>query len=368
MARELFHVPEGIYLLSHSVGCLPRQTQANVAEHYFKPWQMAGGDAWPDWLAGIDGFCQELASLLGGKSQEFCPQVNLSSALTKYLCALALPESRRTLLMHAEAFPSMGFVGTALAPLGFKLKLIGAEYPAEDPSVWRDHLTSDVGVALITHVHSNTGIRSPVADLTRLCREQGVKSVVDVAQSSGIVPFCLTDWSADLVLGSCVKWLCGGPGAGFMWVDCSQLDDLQPLDVGWFSHQNPFEFDIQDFRYAPDAKRFWGGTPSVMPYLTAAASIKCLRGIGVDSIFAHNRRLAGQTLDRIGEFLSRPVELDKLGGTLCLPIKPEHLTRISLALAQGNCRFDQRGETLRLSWHIYNNESEVQHLAALVRA
>ena len=108
--QSLFNVPEGIYLLSHSVGCLPTLGEKHLLENYLSSWKTSGGDAWPNWLGVIDNFNQELAKMLGANPDDFCPQSNLSSGLTKYLTAMPLNKSKNKILMHGSAFPSMGFV------------------------------------------------------------------------------------------------------------------------------------------------------------------------------------------------------------------------------------------------------------------
>src|SRR5258707_405115 len=96
---------------------------------------------------------------------------------------------------------------------------------------------------------------------------------------------------ADVVLGSCVRWLCGGRVAGFWWLGPGLMRQLKPVDVGWFSHADPFEMDIHSFRYADDARRFWGGTPSVAPYAIATAGLELLGAVGIEAVLAHNRAL-----------------------------------------------------------------------------
>ncbi|MGQ0835584.1 MAG: aminotransferase class V-fold PLP-dependent enzyme [Gammaproteobacteria bacterium] len=172
----------------------------------------------------------------------------------------------------------------------------------------------DVAAALVTHVHSNTGVRLPVREIAGLCRQRGIFCIVDVAQSAGVLEVSIPKTGADVVLGSCVKWLCGGPGAGFIWIDPRRLASLEPADVGWFSHANPFELDIHSFTYAPDARRFWGGTPSIAPFALAAESIALIAEIGAAQIQRHNRALARVFLDEIPPDLRRSIDLDAAGG------------------------------------------------------
>jgi len=152
-------------------------------------------------------------------------------------------------------------------------------------------MTGDVAAAIFMHVHSNSGLVSPLPALAELAREAGIFSIADICQSAGIVPLDVTELGVDAVVRSCVKWLYCGPGAGFLWVAQGWLDRLGPPDRGWFSHAEPFAFDIADFRYASDALRFWGGTPSIAPYTLACVGLRTIGDIGVARIFRHNRAL-----------------------------------------------------------------------------
>ncbi|MFT5484934.1 MAG: kynureninase, partial [Halieaceae bacterium] len=276
---DIFVRHDGIYLLNHSVGRPPKILQAKLAQSFFHDWESGDAEVWPEWIRQIEGFRSEIARLLNAHIADICPQVNLSSALSKVVHSLPASGSRNILLLHEQDFPSMGFVLQQAQRVGYSVRMIPADQNPQDIEVWRRHLNSEVALVLITHVHSNTSKLLPVAEIASYARTQGVISVVDVAQSVGVVPIDLHEWHADFVLGSCVKWLCGGPGAGFLWANPDVVDRCEPLDVGWFSHANPFEFDIADFRFADGAMRFWGGTPSVLPYVVAAVSIELINEI-----------------------------------------------------------------------------------------
>ncbi|GAC33748.1 aminotransferase class V-fold PLP-dependent enzyme [Paraglaciecola polaris] len=361
-----FSVPKGMYLLSHSVGCLPVLTRSSVAQSYFEPWQQHGGDAWPQWLNIIEQFCHELADLFNTSADDICPQSSVSNGLSQYLQALPL-KTARTVLMHASAFPSLGFAVQGLAAYGFNLKLIDKDIDPNDLDAWQALLTDDVAVAVITHVHSNSGVLSDVAGIAQLCRAKNVCCVVDVAQSAGLIPIDLQSWQVDLVLGSCVKWLCGGPGAGFMWVNPGHVNELTPKNIGWFSHESPFEFDIEHFSYAKSAKRFWGGTPSILPYASALVGIQQINNIGVPKIYAHSKALQRIVLDHAAEYLLNPIGLAYSGGTLCLHLAKPRLEALVSGLTQANAYFDQRRDGIRLSWHIYNTEQEALQVAEIFR-
>jgi kynureninase len=351
---------EGIYLLSHSIGLPVRRAREAVAD-YFKVWESDTPHAWPQWLEAIDHFRETLGQLIGGPPASICPQSNVSSALSKTLGALRQSFDNPTILLTEEAFPSLGYV---CEHAGYEVRYIGADLDATDPAVWRSALTSDVDIVLITHVHSNTGEQVDVADIAGIARRRGVISIVDVAQSVGVLPVDVDAWDIDVVVGSCVKWLSGGPGGGWMWVRPDLIERCTPVDVGWFSHDDPFEFDIHDFRYAGDALRFWGGTPTVLPFVIARHSIDAIRRIGVDAIRRHNLAMVDQLVDALGDRVLSPVRPDRRSGTCIIRAGDgdvEILSRKGIAV-------DQRGGAIRASPHIHTSENDIQILVAALLA
>lgn len=359
IGRAAFHVPgPGPYLLAHSVGCLPVEAAAALQRQYLEPWMHEGGGAWEAWLGAIGGFRAALAQLFGGRADDYCPQPNLSAALVRFIGALPAPEPRRCTWLAAEdTFPSMGFALGQLERLGYRLRLIPRHHDPAEVASWLRALTPDVCGVLVMHVHSNTGTVAPVAELAAACRAREAWCVVDVAQSAGILPFDVDTLGVDAMLGSCVKWLCGGPGAGFLWVRPELLPELRPIDVGWFSHARPFEFDIHHFEYAPDARRFWGGTPSVAPYVVATAGLELIRRIGVERIRAHNQTLTAQFVDALPAAWRARVRPPPRGGTLCIDAGAA-LSTVTAALNGVGVRFDCRGSIVRLSFHAYNTADE----------
>ncbi len=364
LAREDFHLPgPGPYALTHSVGCLPRSAPARLQAHFLEPWQQRGGDGWGEWLGEIDGFRAALAALFGGEAAQYCPQANLSSGLVKLLGALPRPDARRRVWLASEdAFPSLGFVLHQAQRDGFELQLIPRGKDPSDPATWAERIDADTFGVLVTHVHSNTGVVTPVAKVAQLCAERGSYCVVDVAQSAGILPFSVAELGASVVLGSCIKWLCGGPGAGFLWIDPRLGAAIEPRDVGWFSHTDPFEFDIHAWRPAPDARRFWGGTPAVAPFVIAAESLRRLQSTGIDAVLRHNRQLLRAFVDELPPAWRDRVPTAGIGGTLCLPLGAS-FEAVTRALAADAVRFDCRGPVLRLSFHLCNDLADAARIA-----
>ena len=349
----------GTYLLSHSIG-LPIRGSRDAATGYFDTWEHHTADAWPRWLDGIEGFRAALASLLATDARSICPQSNVSSGLTKVLDSLRHGFDRPTVLISGDAFPSLGFVCTRS---DYDVRFISGDVDVADPAVWRKHLTG-IDVAIITHVHSNTGECLPVPEIAAEARAAGVITVVDVAQSAGVIPIDLSEWGADVVVGSCVKWLSGGPGAGWLWVADALIDRCTPTDVGWFSHEAPFEFDIHDYRDAPYALRFWGGSPTVLPFLIAAHSIATIDSIGVDAIRGHNVALTDHLVSELGNRVISPHEPERRSGTAIIRADAE----IVDDLASQGIGVDHRADGIRVSPHVHTTRDDLDALIAVLRS
>lgn len=192
-------------------------------------------------------------------------------------------------------------------------------------------------------------------DVVDLARQAGAVAVVDVAQSVGVIPIGVTEWGADFVIGSCVKWLSGGPGAGWMWVDPDRVDRYEPTDVGWFSHPEPFEFDIHRFRYADDALRFWGGSPTVVPYTIAAHSIATIAAIDVETVRAHNLDLTDRIIDALGARVVSPHDRSRRSGT-CI-VEADESTADELIRA--GIEIDHRQTGIRVSPHVHVSSADI---------
>lgn len=357
-------IPEGgPYLATHSVGCLTQAAVAALQADFVEPWRRGGAAAWDRWLQGIDGFRRSLAQLLGGTPAEYCPQANLSAGFAALLGSLPRPAADRNVWLAAEdSFPSMGFVLQRASTLGHQLRLIPRERDPGELRTWIDAFAPDVCGVLATHVFSNTGTVAPVAGIAQHARANRVWCVVDVAQSAGIIPWSVDELGADVIIGSCVKWLCGGPGAGFLWMREAFARGLEPTDIGWFSHVEPFEMDIHSFRFAPGVQRFWGGTPSVAPYVCAAASVRRIASVGVAAIEAHTRRLQAEFRGALPEQWRHKVPSRRIGGTLCLPCAGS-LRSVQAGLEDIGARYDVRGDVVRLSFHLCNTAEQARAVA-----
>ncbi|MGI1944944.1 aminotransferase class V-fold PLP-dependent enzyme [Shewanella glacialipiscicola] len=366
--KQGFCLTRAGYLLNHSVGRPLKSTEQVFKVAFFAPWQDSGREPWTQWLGVIEDFTSALSKLFNGQQKDFCPQVNLSSALTKIVMSLErLNREHAVVLMSEIDFPSMGFALKKALPASCEVRFIPKNLDITDPNVWDAHISSDVDLVFVSHAYSNTGQQAPLANIFAIAGDRGCLSLVDVAQSAGIISLDLALLQPDFLIGSSVKWLCGGPGAAYLWINPAILEHCQPKDVGWFSHENPFEFNIHDFRYRHSALRFWGGTPSIAPYAIAAHSIHYFAGLGASLLRKYNQQLIDVVVQEFDSELVSPRDAEKRSGTLVLQFG-EQQAQIMAALTNANISVDSRSMGIRISPHIYNDMADIKLLLDVIKA
>ena len=367
MLKNDFCMADGCYLLNHSVGRPLKNTQQYLAQHYFLPWESSNKEPWQQWLSAVEQFTTALGKLFNAPSSQFCPQVNLSSGLTKLLMSHPrLQQKNCKVLMAQSDFPSMGFAMQKALPECAQIMFIPEHENLTDISVWQRYITADIDLVFISHVYSNTGVQAPIYDIVAISKLTNSLSIVDVAQSAGVIPLDLSILDADFMVGSSVKWLCGGPGAAYLWVNKNQIEYCEPKDVGWFSHQNPFEFNINHFEYNASALKFWGGTPSVAPYTIAANSIAYFAELTAHKVRDHNLAMLTLIHEQLGKYVASPMSSDKCSGTVILFFNKEQ-DHVLTELNKAKVSVDARKFGIRVSPHIYNTQEDVEQFISIVK-
>lgn len=361
--HDLFTVPER-YFLSHSVGCLPKSSQQALKDYYFQPWAQFGGNAWPAWLSILDNYRSKIGAVIGTVSENICPQNNVSSALTKILYSLPKQASRKVILLSPQDFPTNGFVFKQAERAGYTLKFV--EGDITDSRNWEDAVGNETAIVHITHILSNTSHLLPVKEICEIARTKGAVTIVDIAQSIGVVPIDIMDWKPDFVMGTGVKFLCCGPGACFLYASKQMLERCTPIDVGWFSHENPFEMDIHNFQYAGDAMKYFGGTPSPAPFILANESLSVLQGFGRKRIYETiQTSLSFLHEDLPKAVVKSPSNIGKRGAALV--IDPPNRDALRAALKTKGILYDERAEGFRFSVHAYTTSSDLSALKLAIK-
>ncbi len=134
---------------------------------------------------------------------------------------------------------------------------------------------------MISHAYYVSGAIADVRAIQARCRSVGALLCVDAYQTTGIYPYDVTAWDLDLVTGGSHKWLCGGPGCGWIYVKPDLLERFRPAVTGWMAHARPFAFEPAPIDLAPSMYRFGNGTPTIPGYVVAQAGHQFVASVGV---------------------------------------------------------------------------------------
>jgi kynureninase len=223
-------------------------------------------------------------------------------------------------------------------------------------------------VVAVSHVLFRTGQIVDLAPIVRRAREAGAVTLIDAYQSVGTVPVDVQALGVDFLAGGSVKWLCGGPGAGYLYA-APRVRHLKPALTGWMAHENPFEFDSGAMRWHSGSRRFWTGTPAIPAFAAARCGYEIVAAIGAAAIREKSLRLTSRMLALADEYqleVVSPREPDRRGGTVCLNVPGA--AAVCAALLQGDALLDYRpGVGLRLAPHFYTREDEVDEVMRRVR-
>jgi kynureninase len=207
----------------------------------------------------------------------------------------------------------------------------------------------------------------PVERIVARAHDAGAYVCLDAYQSAGAVPLDVTSLGVEFCVGGSVKWLCGGPGAGWLYVRPDMAEQLEPAFAGWQAHERPFAFETEMVP-AAGAARFLTGTPVVAANYAASAGYELIREIGVERIRENSMRqtaLLVELLDEAGYELTSPRDPALRGGSVVFRV-PE-FAAVHAELAARDIICDHRPDAgLRFGPHFFTTDDEIRFALAQV--
>src|SRR6478672_7889892 len=283
----------GIHLLSHSLGPVPRSARDSMLA-YCDAWENhTGEDAWAtSWWELSRQVGDRIARILGGEPGSVQIQPNASIALATVASCFDFKSSKRNrVITTALDFPSMEYIWDGQRQVGAQVEVIpstdGISVPLEKILDAIDDRTSLVA---ISHTSYRSSYRVDAQAIVEHAHEKGALVLLDVYQSAGVVPLEATGWNVDFLIGGTIKWLCGGPACGYLYVRPDLQRDLKPRLTGWVAHSSPFDFAHAPMHYARSVRRFAQGTPSIPALYSALPGLKIIDAVGVAQIVSESRR------------------------------------------------------------------------------
>lgn len=367
--REFPSVEATLHFASHTLGAMPRGVE-DALRRYAQAWAARGIRAWEEgWFTLPTEVGDLLAGLLHGAPGSVSMHENVTVAQAVALSAVDFTPPRNRLVCGAEDFPSVLYLYQGLARRGVEVVRVAARkgraLREEDLLAAIDERTA---VVAVSQVMFRTAQLLDIARVARRAREVGALTLIDAYQAVGTVPVDAEALGIDFLTGGSVKWLCGGPGAGYLYAGPSAAR-FEPALTGWMAHQRPFDFDSGPMEWHDGPRRFWTGTPGIPSYAAARPGYEILSKIGVAAIREKSLRQTARLIawaDEFGVRLISPRENERRGGTVVLDVP--NAAVVCEALLRGEVLCDHRpGVGLRLAPHFYTRDEEVDEVMKRVR-
>ncbi len=359
------------YLVSHSLGAMPEATRGAL-EEYADLWASRGVRAWGDkwWMMSIE-IGDIIAPLIGAPAGSVVMLPNVTTAEAVVLSSFEYRAPRNRVVIVEGEFPSVRYIYDRLARrLG--AEIVDIPHDASGLGFDLDRLLSAIDertqIVPLAHVLFESSFMIDVKAIAKRCRDVGATLVLDVFQSAGIAEVKVREWDTPIAVGGVLKWLCGGPGGTFLYVDPELRPKLEPDFTGWMAHANPFGFEPPPMRFRDDALRFALGTPPIPALYAAREGPKIIAEADVIAIREKSLRQTQKIMDLAdarGFELRTPREPQRRGGSVSMRIP--HGLEVSKELNAEDIVCDFRPASgVRFSPHFYTTDEEIDDAFAVV--
>jgi kynureninase len=357
------------YLVSHSLGAMPRRAVRHLQE-YADAWSSRGVRAWHEGWWEIGRTTGDLlAPILGVGKGTISMHQNVTVAMGIIASCHAYDGPRRRVVLTDLEFPSNMHLFEGFRRYGAEVVYVPSDSTIR-PDLDRlldaiDERTILVPLSLV--LFRSSYVMDAAAVIDRAHRV-GARVILDIYQAAGTVPINIERLGADFAVGGSVKWLCGGPGGGYLYVRPDLAPELKPVLTGWAAHARPFQFAAGPIVYAEAPERFQTGTPNVPALYAVRAGYEIVAEIGVEAIRARSLLLTTRLMelaDRAGYRLNTPRPDEERGGTVVVDV-PDGAA-VADELLRRNVIIDYRpGAGIRMAPHFYNTEQEIDHAMSVL--
>ena len=352
------------YLCSHSLGAVPAATSAALAE-YYDAWATRGIHAWegPWWNAVLE-FSSDIEKLLHAAKGTVAPMQNATRAMAAVASCFDYKGPRNRVVLTDLEFTTFYPFWRGQEREGAELVLVESDDGVTVP-LGRIEAAIDERTLLVATCHGffRSGAVQDIGGLGRAAHRKGALLLVDGYQTAGTVPVDVKKSDVDFYVGGSHKYLCGGAGAGYLYVRPDLVPTLRPRLTGWFGLENPFAYvkDIAGVTANEGVHRFLDGTPNVPALYSAREGIRAVLAETVDEIRRASlgmTRHAMKRADELGLEVRTPRKDNERTGMVCLQFPGSK--EAAAALVRKDIVVDWRPDCgLRMSPHFYNSVADV---------
>jgi cysteine desulfurase/selenocysteine lyase len=286
-----------IHLLACGAAPSPVPVLKAITDHLALEATIGGYEAATAQSVCLEGVYDQVASLIGARSDEIALVENATVGWCHAFYALELKEGDRVLTCHAEyAANYVAFLQRAKRDGIFIDIVPDDETGALDVNALETMIGPRTALIAITWVPTNGGLVNPAAEVGRVARAHNIPYLLDACQAVGQMPIDVTAIGCDFLSATGRKFLRGPRGTGFLYVRKALIETLEPITIDHFAA--PW-VAADRYELRSDARRFetWENSYALRAGLGAA--VVYARAIGMEQIQQRARALANGLRDRL---------------------------------------------------------------------
>jgi kynureninase len=348
------------YLASHTLGPMPRRAPERLQE-FARMWAERGIRAWSEgWWRTPMEVGDQIGRIVGAPAGSTVMQQNVAIAEAIALsCFRPFAAPRNRVVYERGNFPSVRYLYQAQPDLEVVV--------CEDDAEIVEQIDERTLLVPISHVLFKDSLIQDVEPIVRRAHEVGAHVILDCYQAAGIVPVDVAALRVDFAVGGSVKWLCGGPANGWLYVRPDLAERLEPTYVGWQAHERPFAFE-EELEYTTGAARFLTGTPNPAAHMAGTAGYDLIEEIGVDRIRENSLRQTALLIDladAAGFEVHSARDPARRGGAVIVNV-PESAAVYAELEARGILGDYRPGAGIRLGPHFFSTDDEIRFAIAQI--
>ena len=351
------------YLISNSLGAMPRAVY-DAMKGYADIWATRGVRAWEErwWMLAVE-IGDEIGALMNAPKGTVSVHQNVTTCQAVVASCLDFSGKRNKVVYSDMNFPSVMYFWEAQQSRGARVHMVKTDDGVTVPlDRLLDAIDETTLLVPISHVIFRSAFIQDAKAIIEKAHKVGAMVVLDTFQSLGTVPVDVQALNTDFACGGVLKWLCGGPGVGYLYVRDDLGRKLEPKLTGWFAHENSFAFAPGAIRYADPPFRFMNGTTHIPALEAARPGLKIISEVGVEKIREKSKRQTSRLIalaNQHGWRVNTPRDPEKRGGTVSIDMPDAQ--EVCRELLKRDIMVDYRPKAgVRMSPHFYNTDEEVE--------